>query len=113
MPRQTREYTWYVEPLDTQTNEVIAREAQSHGLMEERELRPEGSKNPLNMWRCQHLFIERLERSKKQLGIRFKIYNREGSGQLRQVIFSKKKKASSKALRDAAKTAQRVRAQAS
>ena len=114
MLRQSRVYTWYVEPIDEHTNEVIAREAQgAYGLMEERGLHPQDGGEPIDAWRCQHRFIERLKVSRKKLRLHFNIYNRRGSGPLRKVNFFKRKKASRKVLRDAKKIARHVRVQAS
>jgi len=108
------EVFWFVEPLDAHTNEVISKEAVSYGLSEERNLRPRNGERPLNMWRCRHLFIERLKGSKRDLDLRFRVYSQRGpSGPLRETNLPRRKGISRKVLGEARAITQRVRNRAS
>lgn len=108
---------WFVEPLDAHTNEVISREVASYELSEERNVRlpPRTGKPPINLWRCQHLFIERLRGSRRDLDLRFRVYSRRGSaGPVRLTnIPTSRQRLSRKVLEEAAAITRRVRRRAS
>lgn len=73
-------YQWFVEPLDSLTNETISRE-----LTEENCLRgalcADGKKR--NLWSCDYSLISKLRRSRK-IGLKFNVFVRQGGGKIRQ-----------------------------
>lgn len=74
-------YEWFIEPLDSSTNEAVSRE-----LSEENFIRgmsgPEGKK--LNLWRCSFSFLRAFARSREHLSLDFRAYNRQGGGAIRE-----------------------------
>lgn len=78
-------YEWFLEPLDSQTNRAIARELSEENCIREM-AGPEGRK--LNLWRCSFSFIRSFARSRADLDLSFKVYNRRGGGGLREYPFA-------------------------
>ncbi len=93
-------YTWFIEPLDSHTNEVLARRlpeenASCHTLEDGQEH---------NLWQCASDFVWFLKRSQENLALRFKVYNKAGQGKIRicpEFLFRKtwKRKKLTKALK--------------
>lgn len=81
-----RSYTWFVEPLDAYTNQVIASRISEENAHEGIECADGISRN---LWECPHRFIAELNRSQSELGIRFKVFRREGHGSIREWTFEK------------------------
>ena len=80
-----RIYTWYVEPLDARTNEVIAK-----GLSQDTDESPktharleDGRYHDL--WKLPFSVVAFLSRSKGSLGLSFNVCNRAGQGKIRKV----------------------------
>jgi hypothetical protein len=89
-PRKQRSYTWFVEPRDAKTNEVIARE-----LSAEQARQWSMCNDGINrdLWECNREFVSKLMRSKQQLELRFNIFVKEGqSGKIKPWIFDRKRK---------------------
>ncbi len=76
-------YSWYIEPLDEHTNEVIARELAQECDAPERGRRCSDGK-PHDLWRCRHILIERLRASRKRFNLRFRAYGQKGNGPIRE-----------------------------
>jgi hypothetical protein len=85
-----RTYTWFIEPLDAYTNEVLARELSEENFY--RNLLCEDERER-DLWECKSSFISFLRRSQKNLHVRFRVYVREGQyGKIRLADFLDKKK---------------------
>lgn len=85
-----REYNWYVEPLDSQTNLVVSMQ-----LPEENFGQPVcADKRYHNLWKCSFQQARAFWKSRKNLGLSLNIYNQEGLGEIRfcNFLFKKRKK---------------------
>jgi hypothetical protein len=81
-------YTWYVKPLNAETNATIA------SMISE-----EDFSHKTNMWECGINIILFLQRSKTSSNLKFQIFNRQGNGQIRKCpafIFKRKKRRKNK-----------------
>lgn len=84
-----RIYTWFAEPLDAYTNEVLARELPEENFF--REMLCEDEKER-DLWECKSSFVSFLRRSRKNLHVIFKVYVQEGRyGKIRLTNFLDKK----------------------
>jgi len=80
----SQDYSWYVEPLDSHTNEVLARELDDCWSDELKD----GDGRFHQVWRCpDYSFITRLRQSRDNLQIDFVIYSRKGNGPIRRPPF--------------------------
>lgn len=78
-------YFWYIEPLDSRSNAVIATRLPEENAIEDA-ITENGAKR--NLWGCDHDFAKRIWKSKTDLGIDIEIYNRQGkSGKIRKCTF--------------------------
>ncbi len=82
---------WFVHPLDSSTNRVLAeylnRDNAREGVLCE-------DKMKRDMWECSHEQLARLENSANTLHIRFRMFVQRGRyGKVRQWLFSRKTKA--------------------
>jgi hypothetical protein len=85
-----RTYTWFVEPLDAYTNEVLARELPEENFCRDMLCEDERGRD---LWECKSSFVSFLRRSQKNLHVRFKVYVREGQhGKIRLANFLDKNK---------------------
>jgi len=85
-------YTWYIEPLDANTNQTASEELAKENFC--RAIRCEDGKKH-NLWRCDFDFALAIHKSKKSLNLNFHIFNRQGNGKIRQCpsfVFDKKRK---------------------
>lgn len=73
------EYTWYVRPLDSETNRIIAPQ-----LSEEKICEVTINGKSVKLWQCTRDDINSFKRSQEALGLKFKVYNRQGNGQIRE-----------------------------
>ena len=77
-----RQYTWFLEPLDNRTNEVIGK---ALGEMSEENFHQsivfDGKRH--NLWECPAQLVADFNRSRTNLGLRFLVYNRLGNGKIR------------------------------
>jgi hypothetical protein len=90
-----KKYNWYLDPLDSDTNDAIRRLKISHGSPDDgREdmLCSDGKRR--NLWCCNYDFIARFLRSQVSNNFRFEIYLQSGEGNppMRWVPFSRKKR---------------------
>lgn len=79
--------TWFIFTNDSHTNKVIStevpRENMFHGV-----ICYDGERRDL--WECDGSFVARMNRSKKDLGLHYDIYKREGKkGPIKKVTFIK------------------------
>jgi hypothetical protein len=81
------EYFWYVEPLDSYTNQAISRLVSDENFQERV---PNGGAVLENVWRCPRKIVTNFEKSRRQLGLKFHVYVQRGGGKIRQWIFGKK-----------------------
>ncbi len=90
MIKRKRNYIWLIEPLDSHTNEVISREVPeenfSRGVICE-----DGISHNLYLWECDYRIVATLIGSKRDLDLKFRIFNRCGNGQIRDCAFLFKK----------------------
>ncbi len=84
-----RKYRWYLEPLDSRTNSIIAGE-----LPEENAHRALICQDgvPRNLWECPEDFFHVVARSAKSINLKFKIFCQEGNGKIRECSFLYRKK---------------------
>lgn len=75
-----RTYEYFLEPKDNHTNEVISKNVGSGNFLEN-VMCADGQKH--NLWKCPSGLVFMLWRSRSNLKIRFKIFNREGNGKIR------------------------------
>lgn len=87
--REKRVYTWFLEPLDSQTNQAIAGEVPESNL--NRGMRCADGR-PHNLWECSYKIVAFFWKSKEKMGLRFKIYVKEGGGKIRDGSFLFKKR---------------------
>jgi len=90
-----RDYNWYVEPLDSDTNLAVSMQ-----LPEENsgQYVCTTDNQHHNLWKCSFLQASFFWRSKVRLGLNLNIYSQEGSGEIRpcNFLFPRKKKANLK-----------------
>jgi len=92
MTETKRDYTWYIEPLDGFTNEMISCEIPSQNFNREVLCQDE---QPHNLWECSYSIALAFIKSKLQFGLNFKIWSKEGlHGKIRrcEFLFDKKKR---------------------
>lgn len=72
------EYTWYIEPLDSDTNQTISRQLTESA---EENFSPKivcGDGKQRNLWRCSYEFALSFVRSKDSLELKFKVWGKTG-----------------------------------
>ena len=90
-----RKYTWYVEPLDDQTNSTISGHVTEKSTTAECRLVKCGDGEKRNFWRCDFGFVKLLHASKESLELKFRVYNQVDKGPIRlcpTFLFKKKKR---------------------
>lgn len=92
MSKKGRVYKWFIEPLNTHTNEIIARNQEF--LSDEHVI--DGVKCAdgrfHRLWGCVNYdFVAKLYKSRTHLGAIFKIWHQEGHGKIRLWGFPQKK----------------------
>lgn len=82
MEKKRKTY-WFVEPLDAWTNSVIYSEMSMSSGLENTNytflVDRNGWIEEANVWEAPHSFISKLYRSKKEMMLNFRVYNRIGS----------------------------------
>jgi len=73
-------YRWFVEPLDSHTNEIIAKEVGEENLMKDAPC----ANNKKNLWQCDYSIVAYLMRSCQKLQAKFRIFVQEGNGTIRE-----------------------------
>ena len=89
--RKKRNYSWFIEPRDSHTNEVLARELTEDDF-KKGVLCVDGRHN---LWQCPWDFVRNLIKSRKTLKVNFKVFNQQGNGAIRECMFLKKKEKNS------------------
>jgi len=84
-----RQYEWFIEPLDGNTNTTISRVLPEENFFQGVECR-DGRKR--NLWGCAGDFVSMMRMSKTSLGLRFRIFNRCDNGKIRECRFFSRKK---------------------
>lgn len=83
----TKNTTWYVEPRDAATNEVLAGNLEADDYIG---VRICSDNKAHRLWQCDHAFIGNLNRSKKKLRLDFDVYVQSGRrGQIRLWVLEK------------------------
>ncbi len=103
MPK--REYIWFVEPLNSDTNKVIAQQLAESNFNSEIVC---ADRKRHNLWTCPNQFAMSLVESKGSFNLHFKIWGKQGChGKIRDktFLFSKKWKKIQRAKKQKAKTA--------
>lgn len=77
------EYTWFVGPLDSHTNEVIGKELSSDDHDQERQEWCQTTIGKRQLWRCEHSFITKLKNNRHHSHLKFEIFVRQGRGKIR------------------------------
>ena len=91
-----KNYMWYIEPLDSHTNVIIARQLPGENF-ETKFVKADNRCHPL--WSCLPWFIRDLYRSSNHLNARFRVYSQVGQGQIRDCTFLYRKKQKEKSKR--------------
>ena len=78
--KREREYSWYVEPLDPETNRIIGEKFNVDSMMEGVRC-DDGLRHDL--WLCDRQFIARLKKARKSFNLKFNIWVQEGRGLIR------------------------------
>lgn len=85
-------HSWFVEPLDAYTNEVLAKNQEF--LSEEavfHDVNCEDGKTH-RLWGCKgYSFVNNLRNSRRALRLRFKVWHQQGHGQIREWVFPQRK----------------------
>jgi len=89
---KNKEYTWYVEPLDANTNGVVSREIGDENF--QRDL-PDKDGVLRKVWECPWPFVASLQRNKVQMNLQFFVFVREGHGKMRSAAFLQRRRQSS------------------
>ena len=89
---KNKEYTWYVEPLDANTNEAVSREISDENF--QRDLLDEDGVLR-KVWECPWPFVASLQRNKVQMNLQFFVFVREGHGKMRSAAFLQRRRQSS------------------
>ena len=100
-----REYIWFIEPLNSDTNEVIAEQLPASDF--NREIVCVDGRNH-NLWKCSHQFAMSSVESKESFNLHFKIWGKQGRhGKIRDktFLFSKKWRKIQREKKQKAKTA--------
>lgn len=90
MVQKQKKYTWYVEPEDAHTNQIIGEEmGEKCKENSARHLKcADGQEH--NLWRCPNFpFLNKFLKNRGQLKLKFRIFNQRGNGQIRAVNFLK------------------------
>ncbi|KKU65435.1 MAG: hypothetical protein UX89_C0029G0007 [Parcubacteria group bacterium GW2011_GWA2_47_16] len=82
--------TWFVEPLDPQTNAAIA-EFLTVTEIHDGVVCADGESHDL--WDCDYRFISRLIGAAKRFGLKFRVFRRRGQGQIEEWRFAFNRKA--------------------
>ena len=80
--KNRRTYIWYIEPLDPNTNLALSKVLREENYFEEL---TDNTGQPRNVWECRYQLVESFRYAKDQRDFKFRVYIREGSGQLRRV----------------------------
>ncbi len=99
------QYIWFVEPLNSNTNEVVARQLAENNFCSEI-VCADGKRH--NLWTCSNQFVISLVESEKSFNLHFKIWGKQGRhGKIRDktFLFSKKQKKRQKVKKQKTKTA--------
>lgn len=88
------DYVWFVEPLNADTNSIIGKEINAREISEEKFLENVfcGDHQRRSLWQCSNQLLAMLQKSKKSLGLQFRIFNKRGNGQIRECKFFYRKK---------------------
>ncbi|MEK7653275.1 MAG: hypothetical protein AAB358_02245 [Patescibacteria group bacterium] len=87
MGERTREYAWYLEALDADSNEIIAKnlgDDQSCGEYTCADLQRR------QLFRCDSKFVAKIRMSRAKFNLHFKVFVQEGRGPIRLWPFQKK-----------------------
>lgn len=75
MTEKNRVYTWYIEPLDSYTSQVIASRLDAGNFLDGVVC---GDGKTRMLWRCDYDFVNFISRSRAQLSLQFDIFNQFG-----------------------------------
>jgi hypothetical protein len=84
-----RNYVWFIEPLDSGTNETISQELPEMNFWQS-VICEDGRKH--NLWSCDSDFVSKMRKSKRNLNLNFKIFNQRDGSQIRECKFLYPKK---------------------
>ena len=76
--RKEREYTWYIQPKDGDTNQALSRILRPENYQAQL---PDGG--PENVWECKYPTVNAFLLGKVRQGYCFAVFVKEGNGQVR------------------------------
>lgn len=79
------EYLWFVEPLDSETNNVFAETIGDDSDYSVGVICNDGSRH--NLWRCPWKLVYAFQRARRQKGLHFRIFNSTNGGKIRECTF--------------------------
>lgn len=86
--KRERKYTWYVQPLDKSTNDLLYSMAGGEeNFLENQEV--EGTEERVPLWRLPtgRSKLTALRASRTKLGLKFRLFIQEGAGKIRPFPF--------------------------
>jgi hypothetical protein len=85
--KRERKYSWYVQPLDKSTNDILYGMVGEENFLENQEV--EGVEERVPLWRLPtgRSKLTALQASRTKLGLRFRLYIQEGAGKIRPFPF--------------------------
>jgi hypothetical protein len=84
-----KEYTWFLEPLDSITNNALASELAETNFLREA-ICSDGEKR--NLWQCEYPLVNAFIRSRRIKNFKFNVFIKEGGGGIRKWNLYPKKK---------------------
>lgn len=85
-----RRYTWFIEPLNPETNEVVSADLPAENAY--KGITCAGGIER-NLWVCDYPYVSRLERSIASFPfLDFRVYKREGQGSIRLWLFNNRRR---------------------
>jgi hypothetical protein len=92
--KNNREYKWYIEPLNSQTNSSVSTQLPAENFCQP--ACKDGQSH--NLWQCSFQLARSFWESRENSGLHLKIYIQEKNGKIRSAdfLFRRKKKRQSK-----------------
>ena len=84
-----KKYRWFIQPLDSHTNQVLAAEITEENLRRDVVC---GDHKKRNLWQCEYPMVNYLMKSRSALKIRFRVFVQAGEGVVREWNLTRRRK---------------------